>query len=344
MRKYFSGLYGNEAAKTRLGTAIERGTLPHAFLVIGASGAGKRTLALELSAALNCEAKSDSSQPLPCRKCNSCRRIFDKNFADITTLTRQSGKATVGVEEVRAFREDMYLSPTESSFKIYVIEEAERLTPNAQNALLTVLEEPPRNVIILLLAQSGDKILTTIKSRAQTVTMERFDADAMRAYLVSQSDKAALYSRVDAETLNGIIMRSDGRIGRALMLLSDKEAKENAKSRAVTERIVSALGGSAAYSELYSAISELPQSRAEFCESLEDVMCAIRDITLVKLDPNAPLIFYTSREAAKKLAGETNTKRLITVYELLKGALDDASKNVGISAITATLGARIKLI
>lgn len=344
MRKYFSGLYGNEAAKARLGAAIEAGTLPHAFLVIGASGSGKRTLTLELAAALNCERNGDASQPLPCKKCSSCRRIFDKNFADITTLSRQHGKATVGVEEVRLFREDMYLSPTESSFKIYVIEEAERLTPNAQNALLTVLEEPPKNVIIFLLAQSGDKILTTIKSRAQTVTMERFDADAMRGYLVANSDKAALYSRVDRDTLDGIIMSADGRIGRALMLLSDKESKENAKSRAVTERIVNALGSGTSYAELYSAITELPTSRAELCEALEEVMCAIRDITLVKLDPAAPLIFYTSRDVAKKLAGEMNTKRLITVYELLKGALDDASKNVGISAITAGLGARIKLI
>ncbi len=258
MRKYFPGLYGNEAVRARLGTAIERNTLPHAFLLLGADGSGKKTLTLELAAALNCEKKGDASHPLPCKACNSCRRIFDKNFADITTLRRQSAKATIGVEEVRLFREDMYLSPTESTFKIYVIEEAERLTPNAQNALLTVLEEPPKNVIIFLLAQSGDKILTTIKSRAQSVAMERFDADAMRAYLTQSNDKAALYSKIDKDTLEGIIMSSDGRIGRALMLLSDKESKENTRRRNVTEGIIAALSGSVAYSALYRAVSELP--------------------------------------------------------------------------------------
>jgi len=343
MRKYFSGLYGNDAAKTRLGNSIEGGTLPHAFLVIGAFGSGKRTLALELSAALNCENKGDASHQLPCRRCNSCRRIFDKNFADITTLSRQGGKATIGVDEVRLFREDMYLSPTESSFKIYVIEDADKLTPNAQNALLTVLEEPPTNVIILLLAESGDKILTTIKSRTQSIAMQRFDYGDMRRYLLKNSDKAALYSKTEPEALDGIIMSSDGRIGQALALLSDKESKKNQKSRAVTERIVRALGARS-YIELYTAISELPTSRAEFCEAVEEVMSAVRDITLIKLDPTLPLIFYTSRETAKAIAAEMNTKRLITVYELLKDALDDASKNVGISAITAGLGAKIKLI
>ncbi len=344
MRKYFSGLYGNDAVKARLGAAVERGTLPHAFLVIGAGGSGKKTLALELSAALNCESKNDASQPLPCKRCSSCRRIFDRNYADIKTLSRQSGKATIGVEEIRLFREDMYLSPTESSFKIYVIEEADRLTANAQNALLTVLEEPPGNVIIFLLAESGDKILTTIKSRAQTVAMQRFESDAMRSYLITHSERAAVYARTDVLALDSIIMSSDGRIGRALLLLSDKQSKESSKSRAVTEKIVGALGPGTSFAELYSAVSDLPAARAEFCEAVEELMCAIRDITLVKLDPTAPLIFYTSRDTAKRLAGEISTKRLITIYELLKDALEDASKNVGIPAIMAMLGARIKLI
>ena len=344
MRKYFSGLFGNDTVKARLGRAIECGTLPHAFLVIGASGSGKRTLTLELAAALNCEAKNDAEKPLPCHKCNSCRRIFDGNYTDITRLSRQSGKATIGVEEVRLFREDMYLSPTESSFKIYVIEEAERLTPNAQNALLTVLEEPPRNVIILLLAESGDKILTTIKSRAQSINMQRFDTDVMLEYLSAHSEKASLYSKVNKESLDGIIMSSDGRIGQALALLSDKEAKENEKDRSSTERIVNSLGRGASYAELYSAISALPTSRVEFCSAVEAVMCAIRDITLIRLDPSAPLIFYTSRDAAKRSAEDLNTKRLLAIYELFADALDDASKNVGIAAITAQLGAKIKLI
>lgn len=344
MRKYFPALYGNEAVKARLGSAIESGTLPHAFLIIGPDGSGKKTLTLELAAALNCENKNELGYSLPCGKCNTCRRIKEGNFTDITRLKRIGEKATVGVEEVRLFRENMFLSPTESSFKLYVIEEAERLTPNAQNALLTVLEEPPRNVIILLLCESGDKILTTVKSRAQSVAMQRFDLDTMKEYVIRQSDKARLYEKTSPEMLDGILTSSDGRIGRALSLLSDKKAKETSEDRFLTERIINTIRRGAPYSELHLAISELPTARGEFCDALESIICALRDLTLLHLDPNVPLLFYTSREDAKSASKDISTKKLIAVYEVIKDALEDAGKNVGVSAITAELGAKIKLI
>ncbi len=341
MREYFSGLYGNFSTKSRLGSAIESNTLPHAFLFVGATGSGKKTLAIELAAALNCEKKDDKTSALPCRKCNTCRRIFDGNFTDISWLRRSDGKATIGVEDVRVFREDMHLSATESNHKIYIIDEAERLTANAQNALLTVLEEPPRNVIIILLADSGDKILTTIKSRTQSIAMQRFYSDEIKRYL--KSADANLYPRDDS-SLDGILMSADGRIGKAISLLSQKESNENAEDRRLTERIVSSLYPSVPYSELYTAISELPSSRGEFILALESLICAVRDIALIKFGDDVQLLFYTDKEAAKAVAKELNTKRLIKIYEILKYALEDASRNVSTSAITADLGAKIRLI
>ena len=344
MRDYFPALWGNATTKARLGSAVESETLPHAFLIIGPEGSGKKTLTLELIAALNCENKNERTYSLPCGKCNTCRRIKEGNFTDITRLKRSGEKATIGVEDVRLFREDMFLSPTESSFKLYVIEEAERLTPNAQNALLTVLEEPPKNVIILLLAESGDKILTTIKSRAQSVAMQRFDSKAMRDYVIRHSEKARLYDKTSPKTLDGILMSADGRIGRAISYLSDKQAKEMTEDRALTEKIINALRRGVPYSEFFSVISELPTSRSEFCEALELVICAVRDITLVRLSKDVPLLFYTSVEDAMEKAKDMSTKKLIAIYEILKDALENAGKNVGVSAIVAELGAKIKLI
>ena len=341
MRDYFSGLYGNAETKARLGAAIDSGTLPHAFLIIGAEGSGKKTLAVELAAALNCERKNDKEAPLPCRRCNTCRRIFDGNFTDIAWLRPSDGKVTIGVEEVRLFREDMHLSATESNYKIYVIDEAERLTANAQNALLTVLEEPPRNVIIILLADSGDKMLTTIKSRTQSIAMQRFYSGEIKSYL--KSTVGNLYPKDDS-SFDGILMSADGRIGKAISLLSQKERGENAEDRRLTERIVSALYPSVPYSELYTAISELPSSRSDFIFALESLICAVRDIILAKFDGEIQLLFYTSSSDAKTLAREMNTKRLIKIYEILESALDDASKNVSTSAIMADLGAKIRLI
>ena len=342
MRDYFSGLYGNKETKARLGSAIDSDTLPHAFLVIGAEGSGKKTLALELAAALNCEGRSDKEAPLPCHRCNNCRRILDGNFTDLSWLRASEGKANIGVEEVRLFREDMHLSATESKYKIYVIDGAEKLTTNAQNALLTVLEEPPRNVIIMLLADSADKILTTIKSRTQRIAMQRFYTDEIKNYLRSNAKGLKLPQHDDA--LDGILMSADGRLGKAVRLLSEKEGRENAEDRQLTERIISALYPSVPYSELYTAISELPSSRSDFIFALEALICAVRDIILLKFDDNAQLLFYTNAQDAKTLSKELSTKRLIKIYEILEGALEDASRNVSTSAITADLGAKIRLI
>lgn len=344
MREYFSDLYGNAAVKERLGRAIENKTLPHAFLLIGPEGSGKRTLSVALAMAINCERRSDLSAPLPCGVCNTCRRVREGNFTDIARLKRADGKATVGVDEVRLFREDMFLSPTESSCKVYVIEDAECLTPNAQNALLTVLEEPPTNVAILLLATEGDKILTTIKSRAQLVSMQRFDTAALKRYLIGKNERASLLSRTDEEALDGILMSADGRIGQALALLSEKDAKESRAERETVTAVIDALLPSKNYAELYSAISRLPSGRTEFREALELIMTALRDLTLIKFDESAPLLFYVSRDEAKRIAGELSAKRLLTVYDLVKDALDDAGRNVGVSAISADLSVKIKLI
>ena len=343
MRDYFSGLYGNKETKARLGSAIDSDTLPHAFLVIGAEGSGKKTLALELAAALNCERRDDKDAPLPCHRCNNCRRISEGNFTDLTWLRASEGKATIGVEEVRLFREDMHLSATESKYKIYVIDGAERLTANAQNALLTVLEEPPRNVVIMLLADSADKILTTIKSRTQSISMQRFYNNEIKEY-VKRHLKDAKQSALDDTALDGILMSADGRLGKAINLLSEKEGRENAEDRRMIERIVSALYPSVPYSELYTAISTLPSSRGDFILALESLICAVRDIILLKFDGKAQLLFYTNAEDVKALTKELNTKRLIKIYEILESALEDSSRNVSTSAITADLGAKIRLI
>jgi DNA polymerase-3 subunit delta' len=344
MREYFPLLLGNNAAKERLGSAIDRAVMPHAFLIVGESGSGKHTLVQEIAAAMNCENRGNRNFPLPCHKCNTCRRIAENKYTDLIFLRRTGDKATIGVEEVRLFREDMFLSPTESTYKIYIIEEADKLTVNAQNALLTVLEEPPQNVLIMLLASSADRILTTVKSRTQSVAMQRFDNDEMKKHLIARDNKAMLYSKTSPEILDGIIMSADGRVGRALSLLSDKEAKENKEQRALTEKIVEAICRNSPFSELYAAISEMPTARHDFIATLEEIIMAVRDIMLLKFDSELPLIFYTSREQALRITREVNSKKLFTIYEILCNTLDDVQKNVSITAAMADLGAKIKLL
>lgn len=331
MSRYFPNLFGNERTKERLGAAIDSNTLPHAFLISGPDGSGKRTLANEICAALNCEKKGDSNATLPCNRCNTCRRIAEGKFTDIRVLARAKEKMAVGVEEVRLFRADMFLSSTESPYKLYVIEDAERMTVNAQNALLKVLEEPPANVIILLLTTSDDAILTTIKSRTQYIAMQLFTEEQIANFLSSL--------RPDKD----ILMCAHGCIGRAKELVG-AGAEDVKAGRRVTQNIIVALKQSTSYSTLYNAIKELPTKRDALSEALEELTIALRDLILLKFDDNAPLTFYSSRESAQDIAAGVSSKRLLAIYDIIKSVLSDIAKNVNTAAIIASLGARIKLI
>ncbi len=342
MKGYFPGLFGNEETKERIGRAIDSGRLPHAFLIGGPSGSGKSTLATEIAAALNC-LSGDGSLTLPCGKCNNCRRIYQGNFPDLKILEKKKDRATIGVDAVKDFREDMFLSSTESEYKIYIIDNAECMTPEAQNALLKVLEEPPKSVIILLLATECDRILTTIKSRAQYIAMARFDEKTLESILISQSDEARSMSVTDKERFKAVIMSADGRLGVAKGLLGRKSSEENLEEFGEIARIVSVITQRSSYTDIRAAISLLPTKRAELSAALEKIMNALRDLTVIQYSPNARTVFFPDAEAAKRLCGSPSAKRLTAVYDIIGDAHELCVKNANVANLIATLSSKIKM-
>lgn len=336
MRRYFTRLYGNTDTKNRIATAIQHKTLPHAFLIDGQEGSGKMTLALEIAAALNCERRSDDTLPLPCGVCRCCECIRGEAFADVRILRRQSDKATIGVDEIKEFRADMFLSATESEYKIYIIKDAERMTPEAQNALLIILEEPPRNVIIMLLASGTDRILTTIKSRTQYIAMSRFAPEEIEAYLSGVS------SSHDSDKLRVAALGADGRIGAALKLLSPSESEEYREYRSDIYTFIKALAGNVPYATLYAAVMNLPTKRAELTEMLEGIITAIRDMIVLKRSDASP-VFFASREEAEEYTCAIGHRRLFGIYDIINRTHADCAKNANINALITNLAAKIKL-
>ena len=344
MRSYFPRLYGNEKTKERIGALIDSKTLPHAFLIVGESGSGKTTLATEIAAALNCERKNDALSPLPCGECNCCRRIYDGNFPDLKLLSKPKDRATLGVDPMKDFREDMFLSSTESEYKIYVIDDAECMTTEAQNALLKVLEEPPANVIIMILATAGDKILTTIKSRAQHIAMSRFDEAELERYLLNLSPDARDLRRESEERFRSIIMSADGRLGLAIKLSNKKLAVECAEERNEIIALIRAMTARHSYRELHDAIASLPQKRAELSLILESVISALRDLIIIKQDKTPSLVFFSSEKEALEVCPQASVKTLLQIYEEIRRAHELCAKNANVSNLTAALAARIRLL
>ena len=343
MRTYFPKLLGNEETKTRIGRAIESGTVPHAFLIGGPSGNGKSTLAIEMAAALNCMHKSDKDMPLPCGRCDSCRRIYEGNYPDVKILAKKKDKATLGVEAVKDFREDMFLSSTESNHKVYLIDDAECMTPEAQNALLKVLEEPPSAVTIILLARECDRILTTIKSRAQYIAMSRFDDTELAEILLNESADARAIKSQDQSKFASLVMSADGRIGLAKNLFSKKMADsiEEEKNEIVT--LICATAQKNSYAEISSALSHFSTKRTEFNLSLEMTMSALRDLLVIKYDRQARLIFFPSAEEAEMLCGDISALRIAKIYDAVSETLELSTRNANIPNLLASLCAKLRL-
>ena len=341
MSRNFSSLFGNEKTISRLVGAINTSTLPHAFLVVGKDGSGKKTLARELAMALNCEREGEF---IPCHRCNTCRRIEEGNFTDIYTLKKDSQKASIGVVEVRDFKSTAILSPVESDHKFYIVEDAEALTVQAQNALLTFLEEPPRNTYIMLLARSADTILTTIKSRTQAINMSKFERDELSEFVASCSERARNMKRLNPDAFNSIIMNADGIIGRALSIIEDGKDGEIFKGAQITEEICECICKNSSYSDLYLAVSNLPTDRKKFILALEGLILAIRDIILCRFDEKCVPVFYSSREKAISLSKKTSSKKLLRVYDILTLAIQDAKSNVGTAALITGIATKIKLL
>ena len=342
MRNYFPLLLGNGDTKMRLGSAILSRSMPHAFLIGGPSGSGKNTLAVEIAAALNCANTDSEGYSLPCGVCSSCKRIYEGNFPDIKFLSRKKERATIGVDAIKTFREDMFLSSTESECKIYIIKDAHTMTPEAQNALLKVLEEPPRRVYIILLAEECDKILTTIKSRVQYIPMARFDDVELTKYLVEKSELAAKLQFEDKEKFIGAVISADGRLGRAIELVRGKAAEENNLARREVYEFIAALGQRSGYENILAAVGSLPKARGELLISLERIITALRDLIAVKTGGGAKMLFFSSAEEAIHACADTNTKKLLAVYDAVNEAHELTYRNANINNLIANLASKIK--
>lgn len=343
MRSYFPKLFGNGPHKNRIALSILEGRLPHALLIDGPAGSGKMTFATEIAAALNCECKDDLTRPFPCGRCNSCRRIHEGAFTDVKVLKRADTKATIGVSEIKEFRADMYLSATESGYKVYIIDEAEKMTTEAQNALLIILEEPPKNVVIMLLASGTDAILTTIKSRTQYIAMSRFSVSELAEHLDGESPEARSLAFRDREAYEALLVSADGRIGQAMRLVNPKDREENEQKREETLAVIRALGKKTPYSELYCAITSLPQKRVEFSAALETLISALGDLISAKKCEDFTPVFFTSPPSARDAANDIPTARLIKIYDIVMHTYRECAKNANVTLAATNMAAKIKM-
>ena len=162
-----SALAGNNQIKQQLAHRDGGRGLGHAYILSGPSGSGKHTLGRLLSSAMVCQEEGNRR---PCGSCPPCRKAAGGIHPDIITISGPDGKP-ISVDQVRQLRSDAHIRPNEAQRKVYLLERADRMNQSAQNAMLKLLEEGPAYAVFLLLAENGGGLLSTIRSRCETLNL-----------------------------------------------------------------------------------------------------------------------------------------------------------------------------
>ncbi len=178
----FGQITGQEAVIEHFRDVMREHRVAHAYILSGEEGMGKKTIADAFALSLLCEQDGDE----PCMECVSCRQVQDGNHPDVIYVTHEK-PASIGVEDIRRQVADtVMIRPYRSEYKIYIIDDAEKMTVQAQNALLKTLEEPPAYVVILLLAANEEALLPTILSRCVRLKLRPLSDQEIKGYLTEK--------------------------------------------------------------------------------------------------------------------------------------------------------------
>ena len=329
----FSVLFGNENIKKHIVSQLRNGTFPHAYILEGGEGSGKHTLARLIACALACRA-NDADKP--CMHCEACRKICENICPDVTVTGLSGDKKTIGVDAIRAIRESAYIAPSELDCHIYLLEDAQALTVQAQNALLKILEEPPSGVYFLLLCSNSSAMIPTVRSRAPSLKMQYFSEDMLSQYLDRNSKKAAALHRSDSVAYASLLRASDGRIGQALRLLQMSRSDKAGQLHNAVADFVTPLSRSDRAAYLLSAAS-IPSKREEaeaFCVQLQQ---ALRDLAAVKRTRHAACMFYLSRAEAEDTAASFPLSALLGMLQTTQRYYEDLFTNVNVQTACMAL-------
>lgn len=328
---FFSQLAGNGSLREKLGTELRSGTFSHAYILEGAKGFGKHTLARLFAMAAACEGRTQPNAALPCGTCKFCRKILSDNCHDVITVSRPQDRATMGVDTVRDLRRSIAAVPNDLNLKVYIIEDAHTMTEEAQNAFLLTLEEPPPFVLFLLLTESAGALLETIRSRAPRLRLQPIDRDTMAAYLMRSPEGVAAgapqLARENPNEFEAILTLSGGSIGRALTLLDATARAPHLHYRENAAQLLSLLAARDKGDGILMLLRAFGTARAEALAQLQAVSLALRDLILLSRSERASLLFFTDREAATDLAESFTPARLFSLEAEINAAKEALEHN-----------------
>ena len=277
-------------------TFIAERRIPHAILIEGEQGTGRHKLAHFIANAAVC-----TEITAPCGKCRNCLLSASGNHPDILLVSLLKDKKSITVNQIREIRGSAYVRAHMGGRKVIIIENAESMNEQAQNALLKVLEEPPKNVIFILITENASMLLCTIVSRCTVFSLS-----------APQTSEAADYLRhttnADIDTIIETLKMCRNNIGRALEFLA-KKGKTDDIASAFAENLIS---GRSAY-ELLKTSYPLEKNRVK-CQEFVD-----------------SLKLHLTEEMRSHISKGLSVERLVKYYDILTDAEPSLETNINIS-------------
>ena len=333
----FADVVGQAHIITTLQNQIGTDRVGHAYLFWGPRGTGKTTVARILAKAVNCTGHDPLANPEPCNQCANCQGISTGRSFDVIEMDAASNR---GIDPIRELRENTQLTPATCRFKIYIIDEAHMLTPEAFNALLKTLEEPPAHVIFVLATTEHHKVPLAIVSRCQGFDFRFMDQDLVvdRLRQICQTeeievtdDGLALISHQSEGCLRdatNILERLTASIGKQLPVVEINQVLGLGSSQLIEDLSELILAGNVA--DAIQTLADLSRVGTDLIQCLQQLIAYFSDLRRVAIDSKLSSLIQASPTEVERIlaqAGQVSAQRLSRILRILIQTHSEIKKN-----------------
>jgi len=273
----FKDIIGNDMIKDHFKKAIENNKISHAYILTGEAGTGRKSIANAFSMALLCEKGGKE----PCMVCHSCKQVLSGNHPDLIYVKHEKPNS-IGVDDIREqINDTIMIRPYSSYYKIYIVDEAEKMTVQAQNALLKTIEEPPSYAVIILITTNQEAFLPTILSRCVQLKLKPLKDFTVKSYLVEHLGVAEKEAEICAAFARG-------NLGKAIHLASSDEFKELYYKMMALVKNVESMD----IVDLMDRIREIKELNFDISEVLDMLQLWYRDVLMFKVTKDMNLLIF----------------------------------------------------
>ena len=324
----FKDVVGHKDIINYIRNAVQEDKVSHAYILNGERGSGKKMLAALFAATLQCE----KGGPDPCNECHSCIQAESGNHPDIIRVQHEKPN-TISVEDIRTqVNNDILIKPYQGPYMIYIISEADLMTPQAQNALLKTIEEPPEYAVIFLLTENAEALLPTITSRCVMLKLRNIRDALIKKYLMETM-------QVPDYKADMCTAFAQGNMGRAIMLATSEHFNEIREEAVQLLKYIDDME----LSEIVKAIKRISAYKLEINDYLDIIMIWYRDVLIYKATKDMDrVVFRDQMQYIKERARKSSYEGIETILKSLEKAKARLKANVNFDLVMELLLLTIK--